>query len=90
MINTLTYSFLAFIVLLFITMSVVKLYKLFPKFGITLVWSSLFIKMLFVISYTVAVRGYIENHIIYATFILIAVIHSMAHTLVSLKKDKYF
>ena len=90
MINTLTYIFLAFIFLLSITVSVVRLYKSFPKMGIALVWGSLFVKMLFVISYTIAVRGYIENHIIYATFILIAVIHSMAHTLISLKKDKYF
>lgn len=53
-------------------------------------WGSLFVKMLFVIVYTVAVRKYIENHIVYATFIFIAIIYSMVHTLVSLKKDKYF
>jgi Ca2+/Na+ antiporter len=90
MINTLTYSFLAFSFLLFITISVVRLYKTFPKMGIGLVWGSLFVKMLFVITYTLAVRQYIENHIVYATFIFIAVIYSMVHTLISLKKDKYF
>lgn len=90
MINTLTYSFLAFSFLLFITISVVRLYKIFPKMGMGLVWGSLFVKMSFVITYTLAVRQYIENHIVYATFIFIAVIYSMVHTLISLKKDKYF
>jgi hypothetical protein len=90
MINTLTYSFLAFSFLIFITISIIKLYKFFPKMGIGLMWGSLFVKMLFVIVYTVAVRKYIENHIVYATFIFIAIIYSMVHTLVSLKKDKYF
>ena len=85
MINTLTYSFMAFVFLIFITVLVIKIYKMFPKFGIGLMWGSLFIKMLFIITYTLTVKDLINNHIIYATFILMAVIYSMVHTLISLK-----
>ena len=85
MINTLTYSFMAFVFLIFITILVIKIYKMFPKFGIGLMWGSLFIKMLFIITYTLTVKDLINNHIIYATFILMSVIYSMVHTLISLK-----
>ena len=77
MINTLTYSFMALVFLIFITVLVIKIYKMYPQFGIALMWGSLFTKMLFIITYTLVVKDLIDNHIIYATFILMAVIYSM-------------
>lgn len=89
MIDTLVYGFIASIFLIFTTISMLKLYKMFPNMGIGLVWGSLFVKMLFVISYTLAVKEYVENHILYATFIFVGVVYSMVYTLISLKKSGY-
>lgn len=87
MIETLAYGLMASLFLIVTTISMLKLYKLFPNMGIGLVWGSLSVKMIFVMAYTMAVREYIQNHILYATFIFVAVLYSMIYTLLSLKKS---
>lgn len=89
MLDTMVYGFVAAIFLIFITISMVKIYRIAPKMGIGLVWGSLGLKLFFISVYTISVSDYIENDILYATLILMSIIYSMVYTILKLKKDLF-
>ena len=39
--------------------------------------------------FTISVKDYVENHILYATIILMSIIYSMVYTILKLKNDLF-
>ena len=89
MLDTIVCGFIAAIFLVFVTMSMIKIYRISPKMGIGLVWGSLGLKLFFLSIFTISVKDYVENHILYATIILMSIIYSMVYTIVKLKNDLF-
>ena len=89
MLDTIVCGFIAAIFLVFVTMSMIKIYRISPKMGIGLVWGSLGLKLFFLSIFTISVKDYAENHILYATIILMSIIYSMVYTILKLKNDLF-
>jgi len=89
MLDTMVLGFVAAIFLIFITISMIKIYRIAPKMGIGLVWGSLGLKLFFLSVYTISVKDYVENDILYATIILMSIIYSMVYTILKLKNDLF-
>lgn len=87
--DTIACGFIAAIFLVFITVSMIKIYRIVPKMGIGLVWGSLGLKLFFLSIYTISVKDYVENDILYATIILMSIIYSMVYTILKLKNDLF-
>ena len=83
MLDTIVCGFIAAIFLVFVTMSMIKIYRITPKMG------SLGLKLFFLSIFTISVKDYVENHILYATIILMSIIYSMVYTILKLKNDLF-
>ena len=63
---------------------VLKIYKRFPEHGVGLMDGSLGVKLLFVCGITLALRGEIENSVLYAIIILMGVLYTNVKTVLEL------
>lgn len=70
---------------LIITQNIIlKIYKLFPSYGVGIVYGSLGVKLLFVCGVTIALKSEIENSSIYAISILVGVLYANVKTVIDL------
>ena len=86
MIASAVYGFVAAILVLVITFMVVMLTSRFEKAGYSIMYGSLFIKMVTLSAFTIAVKPYVSDAIIYATIILISIMFSNVYLIIKIKK----
>ena len=86
MIESAVYGFVAAVLVLAITFMVVMLTSRFAKAGYGIMYGSLFIKMVTLSAFTLAVKPYLGDAIIYAAIILISIMFSNVYLIIKIKK----
>ena len=86
MIASVVYGIIAAVIVLVITFLIVILTSRFAKAGYSIMSGSLFIKMVTLSAFTIAVKPYISDTIIYATIILISIMFSNVYLIIKIKK----
>ena len=86
MIASAIYGFVAAILVLAITFMVVMLTSRFSKAGHGIMYGSLFIKMITLSAFTLAVKPYLSDAIIYATIVLISIMFSNVYLIIKIKQ----
>ena len=84
--DSLIYSVIASSFVIGITRSVLLLYNRFPRLGFGLVYGSLGVKMFALGAFTLLSKPYITNVVIYAAFILSAIIYSNVYLALKLHR----
>lgn len=87
MLSSLIYGFFAAAFLVFLNYMVLKVYKQFPKYGVGLVYGSLGVKLIFLSAFTLMIRDFINQPVMYAFLILAGVVFSNIQTLLTLNKN---
>ena len=85
MIASAVYGFVAAILVLVITFMVIILTSRFEKAGYGIMYGSLFIKMVTLCGFTLAVKPYLSDAIIYATIVLISIMFSNVYLIIKIK-----
>ena len=86
MIESAVYGFVAAILVLAITFMVVMLTSRFSKAGYGIMYGSLFIKMITLSAFTLAIKPYLGDAIIYATIVLISIMFSNVYLIIKIKQ----
>ena len=86
MIASAVYGFVAAILVLVITFMVVMLTSRFSKAGYGVMYGSLFIKMVTLSAFTLAVKPYLGDAIIYAAIVLISIMFSNVYLIIKIKQ----
>ena len=86
MIASVVYGIIAAVIVLVITFLIVILTSRFEKAGYGIMYGSLFIKMVTLSAFTIAVKPYVSDAIIYATIILISIMLSNVYLIIKIKK----
>lgn len=86
MIASAVYGFVAAILVLAITFMVVMLTSRFSKAGYGIMYGSLFIKMVALSAFTLAVKPYLGDAIIYAAIVLISIMFSNVYLIIKIKQ----
>ena len=86
MIASAVYGFVAATLVLAITFMVVMLTSRFAKAGYGIMYGSLFIKMVTLSAFTLAVKPYLDDAIIYAAIILISIMFSNVYLIIKIKQ----
>ena len=86
MIVSAVYGFVAAILVIAITFMVVMLTSRFAKAGYGIMYGSLFIKMVTLSAFTLAVKPYLGDAIIYASIVLISIMFSNVYLIIKIKK----
>ena len=86
MIASAVYGFVAAILVLVITFMVVMLTSRFEKAGYGIMYGSLFIKMVTLCGFTLAVKPYLNDAIIYAAIVLISIMFSNVYLIIKIKE----
>ena len=86
MIASIVYGIIAAVIVLVITFLIVILTSRFEKAGYGIMYGSLFIKMVTLSAFTIAVKPYVSDAIIYATIILISIMFSNVYLIIKIKK----
>jgi len=85
MIISLAYGILASAFLILLTNLLVKLFKKFNDTGYSIVYASLFLKLVFLTGFILATRNEISNQIGFAVVILIGIMYSTVNVILKLK-----
>ena len=85
MIASAVYGFVAAILVLVITFMVVMLTSRFSKAGYGIMYGSLFIKMVTLCGFTLTVKPYLSDAIIYAAIVLISIMFSNVYLIIKIK-----
>lgn len=86
MIASAVYGFVAAILVIAITFMVVMLTSRFSKAGYGIMYGSLFIKMITLSAFTLAVKPYLGDAIIYAAIVLISIMFSNVYLIIKIKQ----
>ena len=86
MIESAVYGFVAAVLVLAITFMVVMLTSRFAKAGYGIMYGSLFIKMVTLSAFTLAVKPYLGDAIIYASIVLISIMFSNVYLIIKIKQ----
>jgi|TARA_B100000497_G_C7475302_1_gene292374 hypothetical protein len=86
MIASAVYGFVAAILVLVITFMVIILTSRFAKAGYGIMYGSLFIKMVTLSAFTLAVKPYLGDAIIYAAIVLISIMFSNVYLIIKIKQ----
>ena len=86
MIASAIYGVVAALLVLVITFMIIMLTSRFEKAGYGIMYGSLFIKMVALSGFTLAVKPYLSDAIIYATLILISIMFSNVYLIIKMKK----
>ena len=86
MIASAVYGFVAATLILAITFMVVMLASRFAKAGYGIMYGSLFIKMITLSAFTLAVKPYLGDAIIYAAIVLISIMFSNVYLIIKIKQ----
>ena len=86
MIESAVYGFVAAILVLAITFMVIMLTSRFSKAGYGIMYGSLFIKMVTLSAFTLAVKPHLSDAIIYAAIVLISIMFSNVYLIIKIKE----
>ena len=86
MIASAVYGFVAAILVLVITFMVIILTSRFAQAGYGIMYGSLFIKMVTLSAFTLAVKPHLGDSIIYAAIILISIMFSNVYLIIKIKQ----
>jgi len=86
MIESAIYGFVAAILIIAITFMVIMLTSRFAKAGYGIMYGSLFIKMVTLSAFTLAVKPYLGDAIIYAAIVLISIMFSNVYLIIKIKQ----
>lgn len=86
MIVSAVYGFVAATLVIAITFMVVMLTSRFSKAGYGIMYGSLFIKMVTLSAFTLAVKPYLGDAIIYAAIVLISIMFSNVYLIIKIKQ----
>jgi len=86
MIASAVYGLVAAILVLVITFMVVMLTSRFEKAGYGIMYGSLFIKMVTLCGFTLAVKPHLSDAIIYAAIVLISIMFSNVYLIIKIKQ----
>lgn len=86
MIVSAVYGLVAAALVLVITFMVVMLTSRFSKAGYGIMYGSLFIKMVTLSAFTLAVKPYLDDSIIYAAIVLISIMFSNVYLIIKIKQ----
>ena len=86
MIASAVYGFVAAVLVIVITFMVVMLTSRFEKACYGIMYGSLFIKMVTLSAFTLAVKPYLGDAIIYATIVLISIMFSNVYLIIKIKQ----
>ena len=85
MIASAAYGFVAAILVLVITFMVIILTSRFAQAGYGIMYGSLFIKMVTLSAFTLAVKPHLGDAIIYAAIVLISIMFSNVYLIIKIK-----
>jgi|TARA_R110000851_G_scaffold7011_2_gene27651 hypothetical protein len=85
MIISLAYGIVASVFLVLLTNLLVKLFKRFDNIGYSIVYASLFLKLVFLTGFVLATRNEISNQIVFAVAILLGIMYSTVNVILKLK-----
>jgi|TARA_R110002033_G_scaffold38486_1_gene77876 hypothetical protein len=85
MIISLAYGIVASVFLVLLTNLLVKLFKRFDNIGYSIVYASLFLKLVFLTGFVLATRNEISNQIVFAVTILLGIMYSTVNVILKLK-----
>jgi hypothetical protein len=86
MIASAVYGFVAAILVLAITFMVIMLTSRFAKAGYGIMYGSLFIKMVTLSAFTLAVKPHLGDAIIYSAIVLISIMFSNVYLIIKIKQ----
>jgi len=85
MVISLAYGLAGSMFLVVLTNLLMKLFKKFNNIGYSIVYASLFLKLVFLSGFILAVKGEIPNQIIFAIAILGGIMYSTVNVILKLK-----
>lgn len=85
MIISLAYGIVASVFLVLLTNLLVKLFKRFDNIGYSIVYASLFLKLVFLTGFVLATRNEISDQIVFAVTILLGIMYSTVNVILKLK-----
>ena len=87
MTDTLIYTAIACLFLIGLSNLLVKIFEKVESARISLIYISLFSKLVFLSGFTLVVKDYLDNKIIYATSILFAIIYATINLILKLIRN---
>ena len=87
MTDTLIYTAIACLFLIGLSNLLVKIFERIEKARISLIYISLFSKLVFLSGFTLVVKDYLDNKIVYATSILFAIIYATINLILKLIRN---
>jgi hypothetical protein len=87
MTNTIIYTAIACLFLIGLSNLLVKIFEKIEGARISLIYISLFSKLVFLSGFTLVVKDYLDNKIIYATSILFAIIYATINLILKLVRN---
>ena len=90
MTNTIIYTAIACLFLIGLSNLLVKIFEKIEGARISLIYISLFSKLVFLSGFTLVVKDYLDNKIIYATSILFAIIYATINLILKLLRNGKF
>jgi hypothetical protein len=87
MTNTIIYTAIACLFLIGLSNLLVKVFEKIEGARISLIYISLFSKLVFLSGFTLVVKDYLDNKIIYATSILFAIIYATINLILKLVRN---
>ena len=87
MTDTILYTAIACLFLIGLSNLLVKIFEKIEGARISLIYISLFSKLVFLSGFTLVVKDYLDNKIIYATSILFAIIYATINLIVKLLRN---
>ena len=87
MTDTIIYTAIACLFLIGLSNLLVKIFEKIESARISLIYISLFSKLVFLSGFTLVVKDYLDNKIIYATSILFAIIYATINLILKLIRN---
>jgi len=84
MTESIGYAILAAVFLIALTQLILQIFLKVESAKLSIVYISLFAKMVFLAAFTLAVKEYLEDKIVYATIILFGIIFSTCNVIIKL------
>jgi len=83
--TSLTYGLIGCMFLIVLTNLLIKVFKRFDNIGYSIVYASLFLKLVFLTAFVIATRNNISDQIVFAVTILLGIMYSTVNVILKLK-----
>lgn len=83
--TSLTYGLVGCMFLIVLTNLLIKVFKRFDNIGYSIVYASLFLKLVFLTGFVLAIRNEISDQIVFAVTILLGIMYSTVNVILKLK-----